>query len=206
MDKFSKKRVLQDLAVNKENQQNQIQQLQKTVMGVFQKMFQIEQRTNSSSRIENVLDFRTRAVVEILKEKLGITDEQIKNKIFDLQVEQFTTESAADDVERNLEEADGAVENGMFAISTIKVFKDGVEVEQQRVVRSKVEVGKAEFLPEIDSALVGMKVGETKTIDLNLQGQTDKAEITVLGLRKHKVEAPKAEEKAEEPTQETTEA
>lgn len=195
-DKFSKKKSIRELVANSDSQESQLKQLQQAVVAVYQKLFQVEKTSQNQRRIDDVLDLRTRAVMSLL-EKVGITESDIKAKINDLQVENFDRQSAEDDKRRNLEPAEGPAEKGHIATTTILVYKDGVEVEDERVVRSKVELGKAEFLQEVDDAVIGMQVGETKEFPLSLQGKTDTAKLTLLALSKAKTEETPAEPAAE---------
>lgn len=183
MDKFAKKTALKELMENKENQQNQIQSLRQAVMAMYQKVYQLDSAIQTGQRINSALDFRTRALTQLVQ-KAGITEEDVKAKVEELQVEQFERDSAEDDTRRKLVPAEGPAQNGQFVTTTIRLYKDGAEVENERIVRSKVELGKAELLPEVDAAVLGMSVGETKKFDLNLQGRTDSAEVTVLSISK----------------------
>ena len=185
MSKFKKtpKTALKELVENKDNQQNQIQSLRQAVMAVYQKLYQMEAAIQSGQRVSSALDFRTRAITTLLG-KAGITESEIKAEVEALQVEQFNRDSEEDDKKRGLVTADGPAENGHFATTTIRLYKDGVEVENERIVRSKVELGKAELLPEIDAAVLGMNVGETRQFALDLQGRSDTAEVTLLALKK----------------------
>ena len=183
MDKFAKKTALKELMENKESQQNQIQSLRQAVMAMYQKVYQLDSAIQTSQRVGSALDFRTRALAQLL-ERAGITEQDIKTKVEELQVDQFERDSAEDDKRRNLVSAEGPAQNGHFVTTSIRLFKDGAEVENERIVRSKVELGKAELLPEVDQAVLGMNVGETKKFDLNLQGRTDSAELTLLTISK----------------------
>jgi hypothetical protein len=186
MDKFKKKTpktALKELVENKENQQTQIQSLKQALMTVYQKLYQVDNAAQTSQRVANALDLRTRAMMVLLG-KVGITEQQIKDQVEELQVEQFNRDSKEDDKKRGLVEADGPADNGHFATTTIRLYKDGTEIESERIVRSKIELGKAELLPEIDAAIVGMSVGETKQFPLELQGRSDSAELTLLSIKK----------------------
>jgi len=183
MDKFAGKAVLKELVENKDNQQNQIHSLKQALMSIYQKMYQMDAAIQQNQRVGNALDFRTRALSQLL-ERAGVTEKQIREKVEELQVEQFERDSAEDDKNRNLVAAEGPAQNGLFATTTIRLFKDGVEVENEKIVRSKIELGKSELLPEVDQAIAGMSVGDTKTFALDLQGRTDTAELTLLSLKK----------------------
>lgn len=190
-NKFGKKTALKELMENKDNQQNQLHSLKQAVMAIYQKLYQMDSAIQLNQRVSSALDFRTRAVTSLL-EKAGITEKDIKDKVQELQIQQFDRDSAEDDKKRNLVDTQGPAQTGQYATTTIRVFKDGEEVESERIVRSKVELGKAEFLPEVDEAILGMNVGETKTFPLNLQGRTDTAELSLLSL-KEAVKAPETE-------------
>jgi hypothetical protein len=190
MDKFSKKTAMKELLENKDAQQNQLHSLKQAIMAIYQKLYQMDSAIQGNQRVSSALDFRSRAIVSLL-EKVGISEKEIKDQVQELQVEQFDRDSAEDDKKRNLVPSEGPAASGQYATTTIRVFKDGLEVESERIVRSKVQLGKAEFLPEVDEAVLGMNVGETKSFPLNLQERTDTAEVTLLSL-KEEAKAPEA--------------
>ena len=181
MDKFSTKTALKELMENTDQYQNELNTLKQAMMGIYQKLYQLENASQNARRADNLLDFRTRAITNLLG-RLGVSDADVKAEVFTLQVQQFERDSAEDDKKRNLVPANGPAQKGQFAITTIRLFKDGVEVEDERVVRSKVELGKAEFLPEVDEAIYGMQIGDTKTFPLKLGAVVDSAELTLLSL------------------------
>lgn len=178
-----------------EQQKQQGLQVQQMLMSLSMKLFKMDQQLQSLSQaatIAKVADWRSLALQKLLADK-GITEDMVVAKVMELQEAHFEEQSAADDKERNLvaPAPETAAEKGMYAITTIKLYKDGKELDTQRVVRSKVAIGKKELVEELDNSLLGMKAGETKRFALNLGDKTDEAEVTLLGLR---VEGPKPAE------------
>ena len=127
--------------------------------------------------------FDNLAIARLL-EKVGITQDQIEEVSNEVLIENFNAESEADDKVRGLEVVEGRpAQKGDFAIFSLKLFKDGVELKDQEVPRGKVELGAYEKFPEFDDNLVGMTIGEVKKVELNLMDSTDHGEFHLLGLR-----------------------
>jgi len=176
-------------AVAQQNAQSiqALAQVQQMVYGLSYKLFDLEQKLTQAENVAKVADYRSQALSNVLaKASIGFTDDTISNEIISLQEKDFDTNSAADDVRRGLENADTeTAANDLHAITTISVFKDGVELKDERIVRSKVEIGKAElFNGDLDAALVGLKVGDSKDFPLVIGNRIDTARVTLLGLRR----------------------
>lgn len=135
------------------------------------------------------LDWRLTALIELLIEKSGITREELNDRIVKLQMEAFELSSAIDDKERGLEPAEGASEEGMFAIFSLDVYRNGELDAASRVVRSKVELGAQEVSPEVEFALTGLSVGESVSVNVDEDGK-DVVFLTLHGLRKKLPTAP----------------
>ncbi len=61
---------------------------------------------------------------------------------------------------------EGSVENGNVAIIDFEGFKDGVAFDGGKDEGYSLEIGSNTFIPGFEEAIIGMKVGEEKDIDL----------------------------------------
>lgn len=186
------KKAAKVAAVQEQVNTESLGQLRNTVLGITQYLYQLEQKMDRLSGTTRAADYRSRALSELLASS-GVTQSSVNEKIIQLQEQDFNQNSLIDDQQKGLEQlASGTpAALGNTVITTIRMFKGGVEVQDERVVRSKVELGKnVIFNPEFDNNIVGMTVGESKRVSLNLgNGAIDESEITLLGLS-----APKAAE------------
>lgn len=181
-------RAQREQQVVQANNEQRFGQLQQLVLTNLKKQFELEQRIGQIGALARMADWRSLAILRLLQQQ-GVTTEQIEAMQEQLQVEDFEKRSDEDDATRKLTNADSeAAANGHTAILSFKVYKNGVELKEERMVRSKINIGQGEFLPEIDAQVLGMKVGETKTFPLNIQEKTDQAEVTLIGLRSVPVE------------------
>lgn len=173
------------------------QNLQKMILNLAARLYRLERRVNEDYFAKaRIADWRSLAIMKLMDEQSvealqkgfpGITEEMVIQKAEQLQTEDFEKDSAEQDRVKGLVVCDDeTAANGHYAIGTMKVFKDGVELEEQRIVRTKFEVGLAEHFPEVDEAVRGLKVGESRRFKLALQNKTDEAEFFLTGLRKKK--------------------
>lgn len=188
-----RKRDVKEVHLNSEKQQTNINQLFRLILGLTNRLFQLEQKLLPLLPVAKAADWRSLAIMKMLSETVDsngnvlITEDAISNKIESLETEFFDKENLLDDQKRGLLIADEDVAaDGHFVIATINIFKDGKELPEERVVRTKLELGAHELFPELDDAIRGMKVGEIKKFPLDLQGRTDTAELKLLGLRNPK--------------------
>ncbi len=189
-----KKRHAKQVAAQTEVNTNQLQNNQRMIAGLAMKLYSLEQsvqrlqsRLDKAEASARYADYRSSALSTLLQASNTYSEEAILAEIEKLQIADFEINSSLDDQKNNLKDAgNGPAENGQQAILILKLLKDGKELISERVVRSKIELGKNELLPGVDEAVVGMSVGETKQVAMDLQGKTDQAEITLLGLRKVK--------------------
>lgn len=172
---------------------NNTQALQKMILNLAARLYRLERRVNEDYFAKaRIADWRSLAMMKLLDEQAagkvsGITEKMIVEKAEQLQIEDFEKESVEQDRIKNLVVCDDEVaSNGYYAVGTMKVFKDGLELEEQRIVRTKFEIGLAEHFPEVDEAVRGLKVGESRRFKLSLQNKTDEAEFFLTGLRKKK--------------------
>ncbi|NBP02991.1 MAG: hypothetical protein EBU90_23340 [Proteobacteria bacterium] len=178
--------------------------LQQGFIGLAQEVF--SQKTQINRLLSEMRNLRSKAdAAHYLSRALNnlmpskIPQDQVLGEIERLQVEDFNEASKEDDTARNLVDAsDETAQNGLHAIIQMNTFKDGKEIVDERMVRSKIEIGKVELLQEIDELLVGMKVGERKRFPLNIQGKTDEAEVVLIGLRKKQEVAQEAQATGEQ--------
>lgn len=160
-------------------------------MALAQKVFELEKKLNDQAedikRIKKTADhagWRARALAQ-LAPKFGIEESLLEDTIAALQNLDYDSLSDADDKNRNLEIiTEGEAQNGMIAVRAFKFFKGGNELRNERLNRSKAELGQNQVVNGVDELTVGMKIGETKRAPLELQGITDEVEITLIGLRK----------------------
>lgn len=174
---------------------NNTQNLQKIIMNLAARLFKLERRVNEDYFAKaRIADWRSLAIMKLMDEQAvealrkgfpAITEKMVIEKAEQLQIEDFEKDSSEQDKIKNLVVCDDEVaSNGHHAIGTMKVFKDGAELEEQRIIRTKFEIGLAEHFPEVDEAVRGLKVGESRRFKLSLQGKTDEAEFFLTGLRK----------------------
>jgi hypothetical protein len=172
---------------------NKLDGQQRMITGIAMKVYELEtklnrltQRLSGAEATARYADYRSSALTTLLQNSGTYSEAAVLNEIEVLQVKDFEANSEVDDQRNNLEVFNGAAETGLQAIVSLKFFKDGSELHTERVVRSKMELGKNEILPGVDEAVTGLTPGQTKRIAIDLQGKTDEMEITLLGLRKQR--------------------
>jgi hypothetical protein len=196
-----KKRAEKNTQVQAQADTNDMTALKQSIGKMFQMIAEYEQRLEQVTATAKVADWRSLGLLKVLSEGMGgdVFEKRIMAKAEEMQVEAFNKESELDDAARKLEAFDGPAENGLYAISRVRLFKLGEEIHNSQVLRTKYELGKNELLPQIDEATLGMVPGETKRFPLALAGQTDEAELYLIGLRKAKLVVVKAPENTETP-------
>lgn len=195
-----RKRQLKTIGAQSDQNTSALKNLQQMAYSLAMKVFQMEndirQLRNQADRATSIAkasEYRSLALSKLLTEK--VVDEQILNiEIEQMQIEDFEENSRADDARRGLQAVDDQVaEKGLFAILTVRFFKSGEELKKEKIVRSKIEIGKEELFQGVDASVVGLKVGESRRFPLNIENQVDEAEVTLLGLRKAPPKAEPAE-------------
>ena len=88
-------------------------------------------------------------------EKVEVTDEEINHELGHL-LERYT----------ELVSKDGKVEEGNVAIIDFEGFKDGKAFDGGKGENYSLEIGSHTFIPGFEEAVIGMKTGEEKDIDL----------------------------------------
>lgn len=91
----------------------------------------------------------------IKKEKVKVTKEEIKERI----------DSLLNDY-ADIQVKDGKIEDGDTAIIDFKGLKDGVAFDGGTAENYSLVIGSKTFIPGFEEALIGMKKGEEKDIDL----------------------------------------
>ena len=130
-------------------------------------------------------DWRSIALLRLISAKLNIAEPEIIEKIEEVQVDAFNIDSLTEDNTKGFLNADSEVASeGLIAVIKLDALKGGNKLPGGGVLRSKIIIGQHTLVKEVDAAIVGMKVGETKRFPLDLQGATDEAEITLFQLRK----------------------
>lgn len=120
--------------------------------------------------------------------QISLSDDDIQNELISIQ------ERNALVVDRG---TDAAVEMGNIAtIDFVEVDDNDLEIESTARKDFVFTLGKAQLVYEIDEELLGMKIGEEKTVtkvyaadfaDANLAGKTKKIKITVTALKERKL-------------------
>ena len=173
-------------AVDVGNQNTQaLQQIQQMVFGMSYKMYELEQKLQRADQVARIADTRSMALQKLVS-KAGISEAEVMAEVMNIQEIDFDIASKSDDATRGLTDAgaDAAATTGQAAITTISFFKDGVEVTDERIVRSKIELGKKELLNGLlDDVITGMKVGDTKDFEFTLTNKINSGKVTLLGLR-----------------------
>lgn len=117
--------------------------------------------------------------LDVKKEAVTVSDDEVNERIKQIQ------ERNADFVIREDEEA---VENGDTAVIDFEGSKDGIPFEGGSGSDYPLEIGSNAFIPGFEEQLIGMKKGETKTIDVTfpeayqaseLAGQPAQFKVTV---------------------------
>ena len=93
--------------------------------------------------------------VEVKVSKQVVTEEEIDNQIKALLAQKST-----------LEEKDGEVSNGDVTTIDFEGFKDGEAFQGGKGEDYPLVIGSGSFIPGFEEALIGMEVGEEKSIDL----------------------------------------
>ncbi|EQB88740.1 hypothetical protein M918_23500 [Clostridium sp. BL8] len=126
--------------------------------------------------------------VEVKKETYSVSDEDVENRLKELQTQNARVE--------NKEE--GAVENGDIAVIDFKGFIDEVAFEGGEGQDYELEIGSGTFIDTFEEQLVGLKVGESKDVNVKfpeqygreeLNGKPAKFEVTIKAIKKKELPA-----------------
>lgn len=93
--------------------------------------------------------------LKIKKDKVEVTDEEIESEITSLK-EQFV----------DLKTIDEKIKEGNIAVIDFEGFKDNVPFKGGKGENYSLEIGSHTFIPGFEEALVGLKTGDKKDIDI----------------------------------------
>ena len=93
----------------------------------------------------------------IKKEKVNVTDEEIEHELGHLK-EQFAEMKTLDDKTK--------IKEGMIAVIDFEGFKDGVAFKGGKGENYNLEIGSHTFIPGFEEALVGLKKGDKKDVNV----------------------------------------
>lgn len=119
----------------------------------------------------------------IKKEKVVVTDSQIEHELHHLQ-EQFAEVKELDD--------DAVIKEGNVAVIDFEGFKDGKAFKGGKGEDYSLEIGSHTFIPGFEEALVGLKKGDTKDVNVtfpenyhseDLKGQPVIFKVTVKAVK-----------------------
>ena len=119
----------------------------------------------------------------VKKEEVVITDSQIEHELHHLQ-EQFVEVKDLDD--------DTAIKEGNVAVIDFEGFKDGKAFKGGKGEDYSLEIGSHTFIPGFEEALVGLKKGDTKDVNVtfpenyhseDLKGQPVIFKVTVKAVK-----------------------
>lgn len=119
----------------------------------------------------------------IKKEEVVVTDSQIEHELHHLQ-EQFAEVKELDD--------DAVIKEGNVAVIDFEGFKDGKAFKGGKGEDYSLEIGSHTFIPGFEEALVGLKKGDTKDVNVtfpenyhseDLKGQPAIFKVTVKAVK-----------------------
>ncbi len=93
--------------------------------------------------------------LKVARDEVNVTKEEIEHELGHL-LEKYT----------ELVTKEGKVENGDIAVIDFEGFKDGVAFDGGKGENYSLEIGSHTFIPGFEEAVVGMKAGEEKDINL----------------------------------------
>lgn len=187
--KISKKETKEALA-NHEILSQRLETATTLLFGLSKRVFEMDKKVRDLTRTANAADWRSSAILEVLAVSVDqngvplIAKASVSTKAEELQIEDFDARAVEFDKINGLVPVDGPAEKGHFATVSMDYFKDGVKLEEQKTVRSKIHLGEHELFPELDAFIMGMKVGETRKFPLSLMGLTDDVEVFLIDLKK----------------------
>ncbi|WP_346869360.1 trigger factor [Clostridium sp. UBA5119] len=120
--------------------------------------------------------------IEAKKEEVVVTDEDVENKLKELQAQNT-----------RVEVKEGAVEKGDIAVIDFKGYVDEVAFEGGEAKDYELEIGSGSFIDNFEDQLVGLTAGESKDVNVNfpeqygkedLNGKPAKFEVTVKSVKK----------------------
>lgn len=159
------------------------------------RMFSVEKQAREMSIRAKKADWRSAALLNVLEAKGLLNEKEIENAIADVQQKELDQEIEIAVAQLGLEDAPKEVkaEKGYHAIVAVEFIKDG-QILEGETMKAMVELGKYEVFPELDDAVLGMAIGETKDFGLQIMDQTDSARVELVGLKRQREPNGKTEE------------
>ena len=126
--------------------------------------------------------------VEVKKVEYNVTDEEVEERLKQVQ----------DQNSRIEEKNDGEVENGDIVTIDFKGFIDGEAFEGGEAKDYELEIGSKSFIDTFEEQLIGMKVGESKEVNVtfpeeygreDLNGKPAMFNVTVNGIKRKELPA-----------------
>lgn len=115
------------------------------------------------------------------KEKVEVTNDDIKNYI-DTNLKSYAELQIVED---------GVLENGNTAVFDFEGFADGVAFEGGKAENYSLEIGSGQFIPGFEEQMLGLKVGEEKTITVtfpeNYQAENLKGKVAEFKIKLHEI-------------------
>ncbi len=106
--------------------------------------------------------------IPLKKEMVEVTDEEVEERLEELRENNAYLETVEDP---------SPLKEGDFAVIDFDTFIDGEKREDLSARDFTLEVGKAQIHADFDSQLIGMNVGETKTIKIKYAPETPNKEL-----------------------------
>ncbi len=106
--------------------------------------------------------------IPLKKEMVEVTDEEVEERLEELRENNAYLETVEDP---------SPLKEGDFAVIDFDTFIDGEKREDLSAKDFTLEVGKAQIHADFDSQLIGMNVGETKTIKIKYAPETPNKEL-----------------------------
>lgn len=165
------------------------------VSGLAIRVFGLDKRVQRFTTRAQKADWRSSALLKILHEKDIISYADVAKAANEVQQEELDQEIQMEVEKFGLEDCpeEMPAEKGHHAIVTVELFKDGEKLDGE-TIKAMVQLGQYDLFPELDDAVVGMKVGETKDFDLEIMSQTDKAQVELIDLKRRREPDAKDEE------------
>ncbi|OED27388.1 trigger factor [Acholeplasma laidlawii] len=98
--------------------------------------------------------------VEVAKVDTEVTEKEVDENINSLLAQNAI-----------LEPKEGALENGDTAIFDFEGFQDGVSFEGGKAENFSLEIGSGQFIPGFEEGMLGLKVGESRDVDVTFPEQ-----------------------------------
>jgi hypothetical protein len=161
------------------------------ILGLSKRLMDLEKEVKDMKvmlPIAKAADYRSLAVQRLLESK-GISNKEEMIKITnEILIEDFDLKSAQDDVTQGLEiVTDRLTQKDDHVIINMKFYKDGKELVEEEYPKTKITIGSYEMFPELDDALISMKIGECKKFPVNLINETDECVVTLIGIRQKRI-------------------